>query len=130
MKTPTDKVRQDVEALRCFSVADCIDFPSAIHTCMHKAADLIESLAAELKITEAVAAQARGLECERDLLAVELEQVERERDAAVEDLRKVAQAVSVCFCCKRRDEEYVSNDCMDCINSCNWQWRGVKEDSK
>lgn len=62
-------------------------------------------------------------------LSEELEQVKRERDAAVEDLRKVCRAVRVCFCCKSREAEYVSNDCMDCINGCNWQWRGVKDGS-
>lgn len=63
-------------------------------------------------------------------LSAELEQVKRERDAAVEDLRKVCLATEVCFCCKSRNTdytEYVSNDCMDCIKHCNWQWRGVKE---
>lgn len=77
---------------------------------------------------------------ERDGLNIMLAQAQamletrtKERDAAVEDLRKVCRAVSVCFCCKSRDAEYVSNDCMDCVNSCNWQWRGVEvkdDDSK
>ena len=36
----------------------------------------------------------------------------------------------VCSYCKSfnvEHAEYVPNDCMDCVNSCNWQWRGVKE---
>lgn len=43
-----DDVRKDIEALRSFLVDDCIDFPHVIHTALHKAADLIESLSAQL----------------------------------------------------------------------------------
>ena len=56
-----------------------------------EAADLIESLAAELEITEAVAAQARGLECERDLLAAELEHVKCERDGLQMELDELKE---------------------------------------
>lgn len=87
-------------------------------------ADFIASVYAEL---EQVKQERDGLNILLGQAQSMLETRTRERDAAVEDLRKVAQAVSVCFYCKSRDDEYVSNDCMDCINSCNWQWRGVKE---
>lgn len=89
------------------------------------AADLIESLSAELELTEAVAAQARGLECERDMLAAELEHVKCERDAAVKDIPRA------CGYCKHYlgDRSFVNceHECMN-ISGINtgWQWRGVK----
>lgn len=98
----TEEIRQDIQALRDFDVDDLISMPSVLKTILNRAADLVESL------------------------SVQLDQVTRERDAAVEDLRKVCRVVSVCFYCKSRDAEYVSNDCMDCVNSCNWKWRGVE----
>ena len=62
-------------------------------------------------------------------LSAQLEQVTRERDAAVKDLGDVCRMIGVCCCCKNQDGEYDSNDCMDCIHGCNWQWRGVEVDS-
>lgn len=91
-------------------------------------ADLIESLCAEL---EQVKQERDGLNILLGQAQSMLETRTRERDAAVEDLRKVCQATEVCFCCKSHNTnytEYVSNDCMDCIRHCNWQWRGVNED--
>ena len=90
----TEEAINLVELLRDEDNCNVLDY-------IDDAADLIESLSAELEITEAVAAEARGLECERDQLTVELgqtatkchqlksqlDQVTRERDAAVEDLR-------------------------------------------
>ena len=70
------------------------------------------------------------LKKENARLMNELEWAKRERDAAVEDLRKVCKATEACFCCESYDAtlaEYVSNDCMDCIKHCNWQWRALKE---
>lgn len=63
----------------------------------HAAADLIESLSAQL------------------------EQVTRERDAAIKYIDKNCET-----CAHLGDGEYVSNDCMDCMRNCNWQWRGVE----
>ena len=83
------KIMEDAQALREIMLDDCIDFPRVVHTMCHKAADLIESLSAELEATEAKAAIARGLEVERDQLKARLEHVEYERDAAVEELRTV-----------------------------------------
>ena len=86
--------------------------------CMFEtAADLIESLSAELKLIEAVAAEARGLECERDQLLTELEQAELERDAAVQDLN----ACCPCEVCTRSctyDKVNAYDECAD------FQWRG------
>lgn len=88
-----------------------------------------------IHLIESLSAQLEQVEKERDGLNIMLAQAQamletrtKGRDAAVEDLQKVCREVSVCFCCKSRDAEYVSNDCMDCVNSCNWQWRGVREE--
>ena len=70
------------------------------------------------------------LECaknqmEQDALAY-IQQLERERDAAVELLKEEMG----CRACAKYTftENYVSTDCLDCINECNWVWRGVKEE--
>lgn len=55
----------------------------------------------------------------KDALAY-IQQLEREKDAAVADLRIYAG----CKVCKFGDLKF-PNDCMDCIRMCNWQWRGV-----
>ena len=54
-------------------------------------------------------------------LAAELEQVKRERDAAVEDLRTKAY---YCETCAHYTPGYF---CSGCRNKSNWQWRGAKE---
>jgi hypothetical protein len=61
------------------------------------------------------------------MLMAELEQVKRERDAAVEDMAGICRKHNVCDGCKNDDAAYIPNDCIDCANACNWQWRGVKE---
>ena len=55
-----------------------------------------------------------------------IQQLERERDAAVELLKEEMG----CRACAKYTftENYVSTDCLDCINECNWVWRGVKEE--
>lgn len=61
-------------------------------------------------------------------LAAELERVKRERGAAVKDVEELCKNPhSACHYCNSHSEKYVSNDCMDCVNACNWQWRGVRE---
>ena len=54
-----------------------------------------------------------------------LAQVERERDAAVKDL-SVAKS---CKICKNNAGVFVQNICMDCIECCNFEWRGVCEEN-
>lgn len=52
-----------------------------------------------------------------------LAQVERERDAAVEFLKKVG-----CEFCKHApspNDSYISNECFDCVNNSNFELRGV-----
>lgn len=46
-----------------------------------------------------------------------------EQEAAVEELK----GDLFCWTCAHYgDGDYISNDCLDCTNRCNWQWRGVK----
>lgn len=52
-----------------------------------------------------------------------IEQLERERDAAVEILRSMH-----CDTCIYDEHYPLPNVCLDCIEYCNWEWRGVKEE--
>ena len=52
----------------------------------------------------------------------ECERLKAERDAAVADLKSVAQRFSLCIGCKHLD-----SDCPGCsVGVPNWEWRGVK----
>lgn len=90
--------------------------PDGIKMC-HQAADAIENLSSQ-------SIRARML---TDLQA-ELEQVKRERDAAVEHLRDHAGVVSRCWICKNKGDA-----CSGCVghdiwsDNDHWEWRGVKE---
>lgn len=118
----TDKAKKFVEALRtkCAEQGDCNScaksdycYYGGDYAMRSEAADLIESLAAEL------------------------EQVKRERDAAVNDITESAP----CFACKnfRRNggECKGAKSCLWAMIECeefdeeytgmSWEWRGVKE---
>ena len=108
-----------------------------------KAADLIESLSAQLdqvtmerdglqmELDELKEEYYTGIHTARDPMADKVKQLERERDAAVKDLKdelKKHSIVSMCeHCMYEPADDYIPNDCMDCVNSCNWQWRGAQE---
>lgn len=117
----TNEVERIVEALRVVCREyECDECPSyawchSNEQCLDcDAADLIESL------------------------AVELEQVKRERDAAVEDLRQAA--IYLCCACKKYhhavqggshhycDEIGERDDFEGAIACGMFEWRGVKED--
>lgn len=81
----------------------------------------------EERAKEAVAF-VRTLQAENEKLRAELEQVKRERDAAVESWR------GFCAKCAWNGKQYLSDGKMDdrcktCRDNykCNWQWRGPKE---
>lgn len=79
-------------------------------------------------------------------LQSELEQVKRERDAAVNEIKACYDIqgiddyypiydLGICMCCShysdvvdRANGEELA--CYDCQNASNWQWRGVKEDNR
>ena len=52
-----------------------------------------------------------------------LAQVERERDAAVEFLKKVG--CEFCNHAPSPNDSYISNECFDCVNNSNFELRGV-----
>lgn len=107
------EVNQAIEYLREDACGSCI-FNSFIGECTsilecrdRKAADLIESLSAEL------------------------EQVKQERDAAVKDLRTFTEP---CRACAHVGSNDICHECGfeliegHHITRTNWQWRGVKEE--
>ena len=77
---------------------------------------LIQQLEADVKIAE-IKMNAAFAKCE---------QLERERDAAVADLATIHK----CEPCKHRtSNSYISNECFDCVNFCNFEWRGPCEEN-
>lgn len=58
-------------------------------------------------------------EKDRDAVLAELEQVKRERDAAIRDL----EMVSVCDTCVHEH----APSCPGCNDAENWEWRGPEE---
>lgn len=90
---------------------------------------------------ESAAEKERNLEA-ADLiesLAAELERVKRERNAAIQDFELVS--ISLCRTCKnyrKPTAKWRKGSCVElpdasvtCVGSCSWfEWRGVKEDSK
>ena len=93
-------LKEDAQALREIEWTDCAMNPRVCTTMMHKAADLIESMSAEL------------------------ERVKRERDAAVKDLKDFCSCHH-CWHYKRdcNDKCYFVTGLKP-----DWQWRGVMSD--
>lgn len=92
----TKEAKRLAAGLRNFSVSDTVEYATEIVLNARKGAALIESLSEQL------------------------EQVTRERDAAVEDLK----IHKFCHHCIEGDHE--SERCYTCDHKCNWQWRGVR----
>lgn len=61
----------------------------------------------------------RTLQAENEKLRANLEQVKRERDAAIRDL----EMVSVCDTCVHEH----APSCPGCNDAENWEWRGPEE---
>ena len=89
-----------------------------------EAADLIETLAAEL---EQVKQERDGLSIKLTSATSAAETYKRERDAAVRELKNKFGCTMCTHQAPKGFDDYIKNDCMDCINFCNWQWRGKKE---
>ena len=70
-------------------------------------------------------------ETENEKLRAELEQVKRERGAAVEDLKRGRRYK--CFCCAyaKSENPFICGDCWDRIGGSGdaWQWRGAGEEN-
>ena len=82
------------------------------------------------RLLEEAAAALEQLQAENDRLKDELEKVEAERDAAVNDLNILRKRSGwKCYACFY-DDHYDRGVCAGCgyNNDNNWQWRGQKED--
>ena len=105
-----EEARKRAEILSNVEFDECIEFPYAVHTMLQTDADLIESLSAQL------------------------DQVTRERDAAVEDLRGYCSTCVfkkpciVTGCVGDMGEACKQCPCLDCANGRKWQWRGAEKE--
>lgn len=70
-------------------------------------------------VVEKVRSALSTIQDENEKLRAELEQVKRERDAAIRDL----EMVSVCDTCVHEH----APSCPGCNDAENWEWRGPKE---
>ena len=64
-------------------------------------------------------------------LSNELEQVKRERDAAVEDMELMGEYRPYCQVCAHVNSDSKQEPCFSCCEGYminNWQWRGAKEE--
>ena len=84
--------------------------------------DCVKELAARLAAYEDT-----GLDPE------EIEQLKRERDAAIEDIFNFSS--NKCFCCAHNTHKWLSDGGMDdlcktCLENgkCKWEWRGVRKE--
>ena len=60
-----------------------------------------------------------------------IHQLERERDAAVEDLETMGEAMAYCDTCLYNNTNCNEEPCIRCMSGYlinKWQWRGVQED--
>ena len=90
-----------------------------------EAADAIERLEIELK----------SMRCAANSLKLELELVKRERDAALDALKKSKIACEYCFhadnykdCNMECDRCVDGCECYNCRDNDRWKWIGLKED--
>ena len=58
-----------------------------------------------------------------------IQQLERERDEAVEDLETMGEARAYCDTCLHNNTNHKEEPCISCMSGYlinNWQWRGVE----
>ena len=113
---------------------------------LDEASAAIETLETLLQNYESAIDTKKRLAAKVEQLQSELEQVKRERDAAVNEIKACYDIqgiddyypiydLGICMCCShysdvvdRANGEELA--CYDCQNASNWQWRGVKEDNR
>jgi hypothetical protein len=120
MKTPdkvNDKTPEDIyKALRCLIVQvndDCEDISDSCKDCPHNVAGSRHELATRLADT-----------------IVRIQQLERERDAAVADMTELMRGSESCTFCKHYVEDGVycaKPPASIFTNGMCWEWRGVQE---
>ena len=62
-----------------------------------------------------------------------IRQLERERDAAVNDLETMGEDRAYCDTCLHNNTDHKAEPCSSCMSGYlinNWQWRGVQEVKK
>ena len=138
----TDEAKLIVNTLRACAVetqcSKCVVFCENNECLFTAAAKLIESLSAEL---EQVKQERDGLNILMEQTQSMLETRTRERDAVVENLKRVDVDCLQCKFsrspapCHESDfncaECKVANCvCKDCTDNSNWQWRGIQEEHK
>ena len=120
-----DEARARVEFMRGVDFDMCVEFPLAAHSIIRIAADLIESISAEL---EQVKQERDGLSITLTTAESAAETYKRERDAAVEDLKdRCYTGKAMCnYCILLKNGQFCAKECDD--GEC-FEWRGVKEDT-
>lgn len=80
-------------------------------------------------MTSAAATALSTLRAEDEKLRNELEQVKREKDAAVEDLRRNRKYKCSCCAYAKSENPFICRDCWDRIGGAGdaWQWRGAEK---
>lgn len=115
-ETIPDEWQKIINSLRC----ELVTSPAM----MNAAAGLIEDLTDQ---TERLTAELAAVRNQLASMMAELEQVKRERDAAVKDL-KIAKR---CKVCKHDHIKEVVEPCFSCSCCCgvnNFEWRGVTQE--
>lgn len=72
------------------------------------------------KLSRDALALINKLEADNIAKAIVLEQLERERDAAIEQLKEFD-----CATCKHCNLEHIASICCKCKDAGNWEWSGV-----
>lgn len=102
---------------------DCTPFECGVFGLLDDAATALSALWSENKKLRKMYQQEKAV-CHAT--QAELEQVKREMDTAVEDLRvcSTENRMECQYCLYRTARSF----CWDCTDGSNWHWRGQKED--
>lgn len=120
----TDEAKLIIAGLRYCTTHDLCDGCPAKSICIDTDT-MIETHAAEMIEMQEQAID-RLEKLYKDTLA-ELEQVKRERDAALLELK---ESVDSCTFCKKYGDGRTCPMCGKCTECCGWEWRGPKEEEK
>lgn len=103
-----------------------LETATALSTLQTENAQLRGELEYEQEHANAYHEECGQWEAENEKLRAELEQVKREMDTAVEDLRvcSTENRMECQYCLYRTARSF----CWDCTDGSNWHWRGQKED--
>ena len=101
-----------------------------------EAADLIESLAAELdtfqQFTKELGARNEELQKEKLTLSLRVKQLEAERDELIEAIKEwspLGVFPLPCKVCKNVKEAFCGEKCKWCRENSNFEWRGLQKEA-